>query len=212
MDIDIQRVLSQNITLVYDLLDLRTIDTSKLKGLMGVEAKPMVMDTPEMIVAVYPPHPLIIQIGDRRIRVTFPRESEDIGAVPLWEIAIKCHQLVPQSQLIAYGFNYDVGAVAADGNAQAITMDLFVSNRQMIEKALEGHLESFIPRLKFKRGETLYDLILEPLDEKRVKAHLNVHFQFEGITLPSQDRLEVSFRQEFGYLVSMLSKLFEGDK
>jgi len=209
MDIDIQSVLSQNITLVYDALDLRSIDTGKLKGFL--DAKAMVMDTPEMIVAVYPPHPLIIQIGDRRIRVTFPRESEDIGTVPLWEIAIKCHQLVPQSQLVAYGFNYDVGSVVT-GNAQTITMNLFVSNRQMVEKALEGHLESFIPRLKFKRGETLYDLILEPLDEKRVKAHLNVHFQFKGITLPSQDRLEASFRQEFGYLVSMLSRLFEGDK
>ena len=206
MDIDIQRVLSQNITLVYDALDLQTIDSSKLKGL--IDAKAMVMDTPEMIVAVYPPHPIIIQIGDRRTRITLQRQSEDIGAVPLWEIAIKCHQLVPRSQLVAYGFNYDVGVVVADGNAQAITMDLFVSNRQMIENVLEGHLVSFVPRLKFRRGETFYDLILEPLDEQRIKAHLNAHFQDN--TLPPQDQLEASFRQEFGYLVLMLPRLFEG--
>ena len=212
MDIEIQRVLSQNITIVYDSLDLRTIDTGKLKGLMGVEAKPMVMDTPEMIVAVYPPHLLIIQIGDRRIRVTFPREREDIGVVPLWEIAIKCHQLVPQSQLVAYGFNYDVRAIIANGNVRTITTELFISNWQMIENVLEGHLLSFVPRLKFRRGEALYDLILEPLDEQRIKAHLNAHFEFKDITLPSQDQLEASFRQEFGYLISILSRLFEGDK
>jgi len=210
MDIDIQRVLSQNITLVYDSLDLRTIDTSELKGLMGVEAKPMVMDTPEMIVAVYPPHPLIIQIGDRRIRVTFPRESEDIGAVPLWEIAIKCHQLVPQSQLVAYGFNYDVEVELAGGNAHKVMLDLFVSNPKMIENALKGHLVSSIPRIKFRRGQTIYDLVLEPVDEQHLKVHLNAHFQFEGITLPSEDRLEESFRHEFGYLTSMLPRLFEG--
>lgn len=210
MDIDIQRVLSQNITLVYDSLDLRTIDSRKLKELMGVKAKPMVMDTPEMIVAVYPAAPIIIQIADRRIRVTFQRESEDIGSVPLWEIALKCHQLVPQSQLFAYGFNYDVGAVVADGNAQAIMMGLFVSNLQMIEDALGGHLLSITPRLKFKRGGTLYDLIFEPLGEQRIKAHLNAHFQDN--TLPPQDQLEASFHQEFGYLISVLSRLFEGDE
>jgi len=208
VDIDIQRVLSQNLTLVYDSLDLQTIDSSKLKGLMGVEAKAMVMDTPGMIVAVYPPDPIIIQMGDKRTRITLQRQSEDIGAVPLWEIVVKCHQLVPQAQLVAYGFNYDVGAVVADGNAYTITMNLFVSNRQMIENVLEGHLWSFVPRLKFKRGGTLYDLILEPRDEQRIKAHFNAHFQDN--TLPPQDQLEGSFRQEFGYLVSMLPRLFEG--
>ncbi len=208
MDIDIPIVLKQNITLVYDSLDLQTIDSSKLKGIMGGNA--MVMDTPDMIVALYPPTPMIIQMGDRRTRITLQKESKDIGSVPLWEVALKCHQLVPpRAQLVAYGFNYDVGATVADGDVQTITMDLFISNRQMLEKILDGHLLSFMPRLKFKRGETLYDLILEPLDEQRITVHLNAHF--EDNTLPLQDQLEASFRQEFEYLVSMLPSLLEGD-
>jgi hypothetical protein len=209
MGLDIQGVLSQNITLVYDSLDLQTIDSSKLKGLIA-SAKPMVMDTPEMIVAVYPPMPVVIQMGDRRTRITLQQESEEIGAVPLWEIALKCHQFVSQSQLVAYGFNYDVGAAVTDENAQTITMDLFVPNQETIERILDGHLVSFIPRFKFKRGETLYDLILEPLDEKRVKAHLNAHF--EGKSLPPKDQLKVSFHQEFGYLISILPRLLEGEE
>jgi len=192
VDIDIPIVLRQNITLVYDSLDLQTIDSSRLKGIM--DGKAIVMDTPDMIVSLRPP--IIIQMGDRRIRITLQQESKEIGGLPLWEIALKCHQLVPhQSQLVAYGFNYDVGATVADGNAYTITMDPFVSNRQRIEKALEGHLVSFIPRLKFKRGETLYDLILEPLDEKQITVHLNAHFKDN--TLPSQDQLEASVRKEF---------------
>jgi len=87
MEIQIQTVLSQNITLVYDSLDLQAIDSGELKGLMGVQTKPMLMDTPEMIVAVYPPEPTVIQIGDRRIRITFQQHNEDIGRVALWEIA-----------------------------------------------------------------------------------------------------------------------------
>lgn len=212
VDIDVSTVLSQNITLVYDSLDLQAIDSRKLKALI-TGAQPMVMDSPNMIVALYPPTPLIIQFGDKRIRITLQRESKDIGGIPLWEIALKCHQLAPgQSQLVAYGFNYDVGLAVADGDAEAITIDLFVSNRRMIEDVLEGRLSSFVPRLRFKRDETLYDLVLEPIDEKRIKAHLNTHFEFEGITFPSSEQLEASFRQEFDYLVSMLLRLLGGDK
>lgn len=210
VDIDIPAVLSQNITLVYDSLDLQTIDSSKLKEL--TDAKAMVMDTPEMIVAVYPAAPIIIQMGDGRTRVTLQRESEDIGSVPLWEIALKCNRLAPKSALVAYGFNYDVAVEFAGGNAHTIMTGLFVSDPQRIENALEGHLLSSIPRLKFRRGQTLYDLVLEPINEQHIKAHLNAHFEFEGISLPSQDQLEAFFRQEFEYLISVLSRLFEGDE
>lgn len=214
MEIKIQTVLSQNITLVYDSLDLQAIGSSELKGLMGVQAKPMVMDTPEMIVAVYPPEPTVIQIGDRRIRITVQKHSEDIGGIPLWAIAFKCNQLVPkpESTLVAYGFNYDVGLALADGNAHEVTIDLFVSNPQVIEDALEGHLLSFIPRLRFQRGQTRYDLVLEPIDEERMKVHMNAHFEFGGITLPPQDQIRAFFYEEYGYLVSMLPRLFEGDR
>lgn len=213
MDINIPVVLSQNITLVYNSLDLRAIDSRKLKELIGDRANPMVMDTPDMIVAVYPPQPIIIQIGDRRIRITFQQESKDIGSIPLWEIALKCHQLVPESsKLIAYGFNYDVRVEVKDGDARAITIELFVADRQMIEDILGGQLSFFAPRFKFKRSETLYDLILEPLDEKRIKALLNAHFAFKDISLPPQDKLEESYRQEFGYLVSILPKLLKGGR
>lgn len=214
MEIEIQTILTQNITLVYDSLDPQGIDSGELKGLMGIQTKPMVMDTPEMIVAVYPPEPTVIQIGDRRIRITLPQHSEDIGKVPLWEIAVKCNQLVPESKsaLLAYGFNYDVVVALAGGNAQEVTIDLFVSNREAIEDALEGGLLSFIPRCQFQRGETRYDLVLEPLDAQRMKVHLNAHFEVKGMALPPGDQLQASFYQEFEYLVSMLPKLLEGGK
>ena len=208
MSIAIAAVLSQNITLVYDKLDLQAIGSSKLKGLVGGDIKAIVMDTPEMIVAAYPPTPVTIQMGDKRIRITLQQENEDIGCVPLWIIAANCHQLVLHSQLIAYGFNYDAEVKIANANAQTIIKDLFLSNQQVIENTLEGHLLSFTPRLQFERDGTLYDLMLELLDEEHIKAHLNAHFGDRP--LPAQDQLEASFRQEYEYLVLVLTRLFGG--
>lgn len=209
----IEVLLSQNITLVYKALDLQAIDSRKLKGLIGDQVQPMVMDTPDMIVVVYPKAPLIIQLGDKRIRIMLQKESKELGSLPLWEIATKCNQLVSESTLVAYGFNYDVGVALAGGNAHATTIDLFVPNRQMIESTLEGHLLSFIPRVKFQREQTRYDLVLEPIDEQHIKVHMNSHFEFDGIILPSQDQLQASFYREYEYLASMLPRLLgEGDR
>ena len=52
MPIQFSCVLSQNITLVYDSLDLRAIGTSKLKEFIA-DARPMVMDTPEMLSLIH---------------------------------------------------------------------------------------------------------------------------------------------------------------
>lgn len=211
MTVEIATVLSQNITLVYDSLDLQAIESSELKALMSTQSKPTVMDTPEMIVAVYPADSLVIQMGDRRTRITLQQHSNGIGDVPLWEIALKCNALVAESKstLVAYGFNYDVGAVLTGENASQAVLNLFVLDPQAIENILEGRLLSFVPRLIFQRDQIRYDLVLEPLAEQRMKVHLNAHFEFEGITLPHQDQFKTSFHDEFGYLVSALPRLFE---
>lgn len=211
MVLNTSTVLSQNITLLYDSLDLEAIDSGKLKGLVSSQAKPMIMDTPGMIVAMYPAESLVIQMGDRRTRITLQQHSDDIGNVPLWEIALKCDRLVAETRatLSAYGFNYDIGVELGE-NANKAILDLFIPDPGMIEGALGGHLLSFVPRLFFQRNQTRYDLVLEPTTDQGIKIHLNAHFEFEGISLPHQDQLEASFHEEFRYLVSMLPKLFEG--
>lgn len=209
MNIEVQAVLSQNITLVYDSLNLRLIDSGDLKQLLGDQISPTIMDTPETIVAVYPPEPVIVQIGDRRIRVHFPQQVEDIGGIPLWEIAVKCDKLVPKSDstLVAYGFNYDVSIAITDEDAHAFIMDLFISSRTIVESALDGKLSSFVPRLRYHRDQTDYDLVLEPEGAQHIKVHMNSHFQFDGIVLPSQNDLRAYYDKEYEYLVSMLPRL-----
>jgi len=207
--VDISTVLLQDITLVYDSLDLQTIDTGELKTLLDI--KPVVMDTPELIVTIFPPIQLVIQFGDRRIRITHQQKVKEIGGVPLWEIAHKCCQLIPKSQLIAYGFNYDVGVVITEQDPQEVTRNLFISDPSLIDDLLEANLVAFTPRLKFEKNEIVYDLLLELLDEKRIKVHLNTHFSANE--LPTQDMLKQSFYEEFEYFLSLLSKIFgQGDE
>lgn len=211
MQTRIQRVLSQNITLVYESLNLQAVDGSKLKRLMGAETAPLLMDTPAIMVAVYPPEPILIQIADRRIRITNQQQSEEAGKVPLWDIAVKCNQLVaePRPELVAYGFNYDLGVGVEGGNADQAAIALFIADRDGVNGLLDGQLLSLVPRLRFRRGETRYDLVLDPMGPDRMKVNLNAHYESQRVVLPSAARLQASYMSEFEYLVEMLPRLFE---
>jgi len=210
MNIEIQTVLGQNITLVFDSLDLGSIDSNKLKRLRGDGVQsPVLMDTPEMIVAIFPPEPLVVQIGDKRIRLTLQGEH-DVGSVPLWEFAAGCKKLVPKSKsnVIAYGFNYDIGVMIHDEQAMSMLQERFLCDAAQIEQVLEGELHSFTPRFKFNRNGTSYDLILEPIDDQHIKAHQNAHFVSQN-RLPSPSKLESSYLEEYQYFARIISKLLE---
>jgi len=204
----VEVILGQNITLVYRALDLRAVDTRALKDLVGAGSNPVVMDTPEMIVAVYPPQQVIVQIGGQRISVTLQQPGEAIGGVPIWEFAAACDQLLRQSEMLAYDYNYDAVILSADGDVQVLFKGLFVRDQQALEAALGGSVHWVAPRVQFTRGRGLYSLVLEPGEEQRIKVHLNVHF--ESHDLPAVDQLESSFREEFDYLASTLPELVPG--
>lgn len=206
----LEAVIGRNITLVYDALDIQAIDRNKLRELMQ-NGQPTIMDTPEMVVAVFPPEPWFVQIGDRRIRLTLPIEMPLLGDFPLWEYAVKAHALVPagKSSLIAYGFNYDVGVRFPDQIVSDVLNQKFVGNRERLEAEINGELLIFAPRVIFKSSEIRYDLVFEPLDDHRIKVHLNAHFEAKGIQLPTQDDIKKSYMEQFEYLTAALTNLFQ---
>ena len=67
MNIRIKNVTSENLTLVYAALDLQGLDCNGLRTLTGVPAQSLML-TPEQVVAVYPPEPLLVQMDERRVR------------------------------------------------------------------------------------------------------------------------------------------------
>jgi len=205
-------VLSQNITLLYDRLDPQSVNIDELKQLRGAEAQPTVMATPEMVVVVYPPKPIVLQIGDQRVRLTLPQPNAEVGSAPLPEFAQQCNHLVrkTKSKLVAYGFNYDAVLGLDDVNANETAIALFLSDRGKIESAVQGRLVAFTPRFKFQREQTWYNLVLEAVDEQHIQAHFNSHFEFTEIVMPSPKELQSSFREEFEYLDSILESIFGG--
>jgi hypothetical protein len=206
------QVLSQNITLVYDTLDPSLVDTGKLKALLGDQTKPAIMDTPQMVVAIFPKIFTFVQIGEKRIRVTVQQQTQDIGTVPIWAVAAQAHQLVPssKSKLIAYGLNFDIAIVVSEGNILDTINNTFLANPSLIADAIQGHFTLIIPRLKFSRDRAAYELVLEPIDGTHLKVHLNAHYAHADINLPPSDSLERIFRSEFSYLIDLLGRFLQG--
>lgn len=204
----IEAVFGRNITLVYDALDLKTIDRNKLRGIIP-EITPTVMDMPEMVVAVFPPSPWLIQIGDRRIRINISAEIEGIGDFPIWEYAIKCNELVPadKTSLIAFGFNFDFGTRFQDITPQKALISKFVSNQPELEDTIQGKLISYLPRMVFKSNDIQYDIIFEPMNDAQMKIHGNAHFQFSGIELPTLEELKKSYTTQYEHLRIIIENL-----
>ena len=206
----IEVVFGRNITIVYESLDLQSVDRNKLREIIpGVT--PTVMDMPEVLVAVYPPHPWLIQVGDRRMRVNLAIEVDGLGDFPLWEYALKAQQIIPagKAPLLAYGYNFDFG-VRFDGlTPPEILISKFVPNRQALEEEIQGTLVSYLPRLIFSNGTVQYDIVFEPMNNTRMNIHGNAHIQYPGIQLPSSEELKKSYVAEFERLQSTISRLFQ---
>ncbi|MBI4673930.1 MAG: hypothetical protein HY741_19975 [Chloroflexi bacterium] len=204
MPIKVQTILNQNITLLYDALDLgaANLDRNQLRRIVGDDA--LVMDTSEMIVAAHPTGGVVYQLGDKRIRITVPQPATEIGSVPLWLLAQQAHELNPQGHLEAYGYNFDV-LVEMNADSATLVEKKFVADRADLEATLQGALKTFIPRILFARDATRYDLVLQPQTGAQLIAHLNVHKEHK--MLPHQNVLEREFRTEFKEFIATLERL-----
>lgn len=205
MTVSIEKILTQNITVVYESLDYRSIDSNILKNMIE-NTQSVVMDTPENIVAIYPSKQVVIMIGDRRIKITNQAQSDEIAEIPLWDYVRRCHDSLSNAKVVAYGFNYDVGVSLGEINANEMVLNSFLENRGEMEDIFEGGIENFIPRYKFRRDGTLNDLFFEVLGENKVKVHLNTHFEQDE--LPPKDVIAEQYRTQFAYFQSLVPKLF----
>jgi hypothetical protein len=196
-------VLSQNITTVYDQLDLRKVDTTQLKSLIDVDPGPTVWDTPDFIMVVYPTLAATVRLAEKRVSVTLSQQGSRVGQEPMWDIVEKSHELVTGlgSELRAYGFNIDIGFVMAEGDPHSVTRECFLRDVGAIEAVVGGKLVSFAPKFVFTRDAALHSLRLEPVDSERLQVSLNVHVECAGVQLPDKARLDQAYRDEYKRLV-----------
>jgi hypothetical protein len=203
MKITSQTIVGQNITILYESLDPQTIDTRGIKSLLK---QAMVADIPGMTVVIDPTGPYIIQLGDRRIRVSIQRESQKLA--DLGEIAFQCHQLVNDPKLIAYGFNYDLHTTVENGDVIAKIKQMFAPCSDELTSKLGGNLLSVTPRLKFERDHILNDLILEPVDATHLSVHLNSHIQRANLSL-SPEMLQDGLVSGYQFLITILPSILD---
>jgi hypothetical protein len=210
MAIVIEALLNQNITVVFDSLDLASVDSGKLKMLRGPGTQAAVMDVPDMIVAIFPPEPMLVQVGEKRIRMTLQGASE-IGSVPMWDYMGKCIELVakPRPPVVAYGFNYDAIVGIEGVSATDILQRRFMGQITDIEGRLQGQIKMIVPRLKFQKERVSYDLILEPVNDGQIKAHLNAHFATPSQKLPPLTKFRSSFLDQYRYFAETLARLLD---
>jgi hypothetical protein len=201
----------QNITLVYDNLDLREIDPGILKRKLSQATT--VVDTPQLIAVVDPTVPFFIQFADNRIRLTIQKKPYDpdtfgkFGSNNIWNLAFESNKFAEKQkrQLVAYGFNYDVVSKNGEGDyIQSLNKKFFI-DVDGVKNILGVEDVLILPRLKFMHEDVQYDLRLEPINEADLKAHLNAHFAVNKF--PNVKNLRNHFVRNFGYLLEQLEKL-----
>ena len=80
-------------------------------------------------------------------------------------------------------------------------------NSSEIEKLIEGEIRIPVPRIMFKREETSYDLLFEPIDDMNIKVHINAHFK-KG-EFPNEVEFKDQFVKEFQSFLAILDKLLK---
>jgi hypothetical protein len=207
MSLQTEALPGRNITLVYDSLPLERINRDHLRKILN-DTQAIVMDTPELIVCVAPTRSMLIQIGDRRVRIIDQKQHAP-GQTDLAALATKIHAIITGSTLSAYGFNYDLSLTAHGAKTPAqIVKARFLPDEERIALLVRGPIEAMAPRLIFRRGQARYDLVFQP-EDGQFKAHVNVHFA--SAVLPEQSELQKSIEEEQRELIALVNNLFPGD-
>lgn len=203
-----------NITLVYDSIDLRSVNRNKLQSVFP-EIAPAVMDTPDVIVATYHPAiPLVVQIERHRLQVSVVQEFspdnwiDGLEHFPLWQYIHDFSDILPvTSSLIAYGYNFDLVLHTSEGQSSQVLNTAFVGNPQDLEDLLQGTLIHFSPRIVFSKDSIKYDIRFEPLSEDQIRIHINAHFEHPHISIPGPDDVRATYLSNVEYAVDLIQRL-----
>ncbi len=202
-NIQLQRT---NITIVYRELDFGLVSLDKLTGIFPREPQPIVTSFPDVLVIQYP-NGVLLQLLDRRLRLD--DRSSDLSRSPLSAILGPIVTAAGQTDLVAYGYNYDVvfGLTGVDDSG-AFLVDTFLKNPSGIEGKLNGALGRIKLELVYDVEDSRYSLRLEsPNSDNVLRAHLNVHYADKEL-VTDEDSLGKSLSHHYECLHRSLKELF----
>jgi len=201
-----QAVIAQtNITLVYESLSTSTIDLNRLRKELVGGLSPVITEIPDNAIALmYPQLQIGCMIGNNRVQVN-DGSQEPVGSRPISAVVHAAHNIIG-SKLIAFGFNYEVLAVFDQDDLPASFKARFLCNPEDLEARLGGTIHNVGLRLNYRRESVACQLVLEPVEISKLRAHLNVHFESVN-QLPEANQLNASFQQEFDNFMQVLKAL-----
>lgn len=206
MPIENLRLQGTNITVVYQEFDFRSVSLDGLTGVFPEGPQPVVAKFPDVLVIQYP-NGVSFQLLDRRLRLNDP--SADLSRSPLAAILEPIVAAAGQTDLVAYGYNYDVvfGLSGVD-NSGAFLLDKFLRERSQVEGDLNGNLSRIKLELIYDVEDSRYSLRLEPANSDNVlRAHLNVHYAHAEL-VTDKGLLAERLSRHYDHFHQSLSELF----
>lgn len=200
------RLQGTNITIVYRELDFRSVSLDELTGVFPEGRQAVVAQFPDVLAIQYA-NRVSFQLLDRRLRLNDP--SPDLSRSPLATIFGPIVAAAGQTDLVAYGYNYDVvfGLSGVDDSG-AFLLDKFLRERSRVEGDLDGSLSRIKLELIYDVEDSQYSLRLEPADSgNALKGHLNVHYADSGL-VTAEDSLRQQLSYHYDRLRRGLSDLF----
>lgn len=195
-----------NITIVYRELDFRSVSLDELTGVFPEGPEPVVAKFPDVLIIQYP-NRVSFQLLERRLRLN--DSSPDLSRSPLPTILGPIVAAAGQTDLVAYGYNYDVIlSLSGVDDSGAFLLDKFLRERSQVEGDLDGNLSRMKLELIYNVEDSRYSLRLEPANSDNVlRAHLNVHYAHAEL-VTEEDLLAERLSHHYDRLRRSLNELF----
>lgn len=206
MPYTIEKSSPLNITLLYDELSLADLDRTAIRNILGREGI-VPFDTPEMLLMVSSPTQINVQARNRRLIVIDQNSETSVDQSRLPILAAQLHQTVEGSNLVAYGFNYQLGVEHEGEEIPELLKRVFVPNLENIERLVGGEVRSAKPRIAFTRGDINYSLQLSFVDGVSTRLDLFFNAHFDADALPDGEELAFSFVAQYGTLREIIDRL-----
>lgn len=206
MTAELEAVFGRNITLVYNSIDISSLDTKFLKTIFN-DGEPAIIQIPgNVVVFTAQNKPHSVQIDNKRIVIDFSDEINEFGNYPVADYADFFNKYIisKESKLEAYGFNYNLGFKFTNTITNVLN-DLFASGIEKINDKLCGKIIDFYPVFRINKDNLVYQYTFNRHSDNQLKVHVNVHFQENS--LPELQILKEKFKYQCNTITESLLRL-----
>lgn len=191
-----------NIVIAYDNIDLESISRDRLRIMLEGAERPLLAELPQGPIALfYQQAGIQCGIDTRRVRIT-DQGVMDIDRRPLGymvEIAAQSRQILPGSNVMAYGFNYRVAArIQQVEDTGRYLRDAFLSEKWHSAEAIGGPIQSIGIQMQVApTGEFEYNLNLQAADADASILLIGMNVHHGANEMPLAREMQAAMRERY---------------